>query len=143
MYLRIKPPKTFNGNKTNVTLSYFKKKLKWISERNEILFFFYFAPIAYSRLTKLQICTLSTIRLHTFYSTGGHFIVRKNNLIVTRLRSVPHTNTSPSLAMKQPRRGYPICGDFEFVLAFSYPAMKGLLKTFFWYMHIMFPNKRL
>ena len=42
LYLRIKPPETFNVNKTDVYLSYFKKKLKQFGEMNEILIIFHF-----------------------------------------------------------------------------------------------------
>ena len=36
LYLGIKSPETINVNKTDVILSYFKKKLKWIGEMNKI-----------------------------------------------------------------------------------------------------------
>ena len=44
LYLQIKPPETENVNKTDVSLSYFKEKLKWIREMNEILIIFHFGP---------------------------------------------------------------------------------------------------
>ena len=44
LYLRIKPPATFNVDKTDGTLSYFKKKLKRIWEMEEILLMSHFGP---------------------------------------------------------------------------------------------------
>ena len=44
LYISIEPPETFNVNKTYVSLSYFKKKLKCIGEMMDILIIFHYGP---------------------------------------------------------------------------------------------------